>query len=606
MPSGCCLCGSVTDRRDFYTQAGVSLERSLTNACGPAVPLALLKDTSAAKALLDRGRHDIVDPGLYTGYVDFRRPPLLVSEKQVVHPTFKALFQGDAGGVEYATSAHEGLLQAWGCLLGPGRLESRSRVAGVGPWQGLIIDDFFSLSVEGSGFTPGAPSLSSAFIDRSKEGYAAEKVLGSDNKEIRSQRLLCVAGAQIDSTEAVPTVLIVPWSSLLPRLSTWAFLCKQGPFTTARIPGPRPGKGGGHGLLLLAACCDAQEAVLSCAPSASDRGPGLPKVSCETVLTQALLEVARKGEGAVDPSAHREPGLESVIVNDILSAAPWKTEAAWRWRAGAHINVLEAQAAVRAVRHIVSRGGDRKTLLLLDSSVARGAIAKGRSSSRLLRPILLRMCATLAGGGVYLGLAHAPTRLNVADDPSRSVPLRQPQGVCLSLRIGPGEFRSAALGLCCLSRPTAGWVRLSLLLSLRVSRSRLFGLLEALRQPFRAAWQPVVGEKCFREGPQSTTALCYDQTLGYPGEGPLRPRNTQDSARKASRTGRPLLEGRPVLQQTSRNRAALLTAFLEWLQAAGFGAGSLEEWPAEEISEVQGLVGNFSRLAIPTGTWLRR
>ena len=202
VPFGCCLCGSVTDRRDFYTQAGVSLERSLTNACGPAVPLALLKDTSAAKALLGRGRHDVVDPGWYAGYVDFRRPPLLVSEKQVVHPTFKALFQGDAGGVEYATSAHEGLLQAWGCLLSPGRLEGRSRIAGVGPWQGLIIDGFFSLSVEGSGFIPGAPSLSSALIDRAKEGYAAEQVLGSDNKEVRSQRLLSLAGAQIDSTAA--------------------------------------------------------------------------------------------------------------------------------------------------------------------------------------------------------------------------------------------------------------------------------------------------------------------------------------------------------------------------------------------------------------------
>ena len=202
VPPGCCLCGSVTDRRDFYTQAGVSLERSLTNACGPAVPLALLKDTSAAKALLDRGTHDVVDPGLYEGIVGFRRPPLLVNEKQLVHPTFKALFQGDAGGVEYATSAHEGLLQAWGCLLGPGRLEGRSRVSGEGPWQGLIIDDFFSLSVEGPDFQPGAPSLSSAQIDRAKEGYSAEGVLGSDNKEVRSQRLLCVAGAQLDSTEA--------------------------------------------------------------------------------------------------------------------------------------------------------------------------------------------------------------------------------------------------------------------------------------------------------------------------------------------------------------------------------------------------------------------
>ncbi|CAE7864492.1 unnamed protein product [Symbiodinium microadriaticum] len=698
VPPGCCLCGSVTDRRDFYTQAGVSLERSLTNACGPAVPLALLKDTSAAKALLDRGTHDVVDPGLYEGIVGFRRPPLLVNEKQLVHPTFKALFQGDAGGVEYATSAHEGLLQAWGCLLGPGRLEGRSRVSGEGPWQGLIIDDFFSLSVEGPDFQPGAPSLSSAQIDRAKEGYSAEGVLGSDNKEVRSQRLLCVAGAQLDSTEAtvadgatlcgypvqkrlalaaasvraaqcpvlseelasslagcwvscllyrrcfmsvldglfalgrtssaqnaqgsdlrelsrrtagelqvlavvapiltsnlsaapdskvyasdasnlkgafctseidpgtalelwlasdfkgesgklaptrapasfddgeaaseaeadeappasskpfayefdfleeqvtqrdnraastifavlmlagrlgVPTVLVVPGSSLLPRLPAWAFLCKQTAFATARLPGPRSGVDGGRGLLLLTACCGCRGAARDDTPLAAVLGQASPKDSQDDLLRRALLDFAERSRCPASLSPRRAPGLESVVVNDLLSAAFWETEAAWRWRVGAHINVLETQAAVRAVRHVVSRGGDRKALLLLDSSVARGAIAKGRSSSRLLRPVLLRMCATLAGGGVYLGLAHAPTRLNVADDPTRSVPLR----------------------------------------------------------------------------------------------------NSQDCARRSARAGRPLPEGRPVLQQTSKNRTALLVAFGEWLQAAGFGASSFEEWPAEEVSK---------------------
>ena len=39
LPRLMCISGSVTDRRDFHTQAGVSLERSLTNACGPALPL---------------------------------------------------------------------------------------------------------------------------------------------------------------------------------------------------------------------------------------------------------------------------------------------------------------------------------------------------------------------------------------------------------------------------------------------------------------------------------------------------------------------------------------------------------------------------------------
>ena len=382
----------------------------------------------------------------------------------------------------------------------------------------------------------------------------------------------------------VPTVLVVPGSSLLPRLPAWAFLCKQTAFATARLPGPRSGVDGGRGLLLLTACCGCRGAARDDTPLAAVLGQASPKDSQDDLLRRALLDFAERSRCPASLSPRRAPGLESVVVNDLLSAAFWETEAAWRWRVGAHINVLETQAAVRAVRHVVSRGGDRKALLLLDSSVARGAIAKGRSSSRLLRPVLLRMCATLAGGGVYLGLAHAPTRLNVADDPTRSVPLRQPQGPCLCRLLKPEELR-AALGLCCLPRSTASWARLSLLLTFRVSRASLLWFLGSLRQPLRSLWQPQESPEPPKEGPRATTALGFDQTLGYPGEGPLGPRNSQDCARRSARAGRPLPEGRPVLQQTSKNRTALLVAFGEWLQAAGFGASSFEEWPAEEVSK---------------------
>ena len=87
--------------------------------------------------------------------------------------------------------------------------------------------------------------------------------------------------------------------------------------------------------------------------------------------------------------------------------------------------MLEAKAALEVIKGAVRAGGDRKLLLLLDSSVARGALGKGRSTSRLLRPVLCQAAAYLAAGGVYLGLQHAPTRLNIADDPTREVSLRR-------------------------------------------------------------------------------------------------------------------------------------------------------------------------------------
>ncbi|CAE7291773.1 unnamed protein product [Symbiodinium sp. CCMP2592] len=89
VPSRSCLCGSITDRRDFYTQAKVSLERSLTNACGPAVPLAALLDTTAAQELLSRGRHDVVDPDLYAGVLDFPLDQTLPEGRPVLQQTSK-------------------------------------------------------------------------------------------------------------------------------------------------------------------------------------------------------------------------------------------------------------------------------------------------------------------------------------------------------------------------------------------------------------------------------------------------------------------------------------------------------------------------------------
>ncbi|CAE7502432.1 unnamed protein product [Symbiodinium necroappetens] len=85
---------------------------------------------------------------------------------------------GDAGGVEFATAGHEG------------------------PWQGLIIDDFFALAVLPGSFSNGTPSPSSGLVDLAKAGYARESVLGSDDKDVRDQRLFKVAGAEIDSSES--------------------------------------------------------------------------------------------------------------------------------------------------------------------------------------------------------------------------------------------------------------------------------------------------------------------------------------------------------------------------------------------------------------------
>ena len=102
----------------------------------------------------------------------------------------------------------------------------------------------------------------------------------------------------------------------------------------------------------------------------------------------------------------------------------------WRWRRvfgapwsdiGEHINVLEMRAflasvawRLRAVDNVHSRG-----IHLLDSMVCLGALAKGRSASRRLGPILAKVNALLMAGSFCPILGYVRTEENPADAPSR-------------------------------------------------------------------------------------------------------------------------------------------------------------------------------------------
>ncbi|CAE7419264.1 unnamed protein product [Symbiodinium sp. CCMP2592] len=892
VPSGSCLVGSVTDRRDFYTQASVSKERALTNAVGPALPLDWFAGTSAFDDLLaDPSRHT-VDPDLYAGALRFDRPSLLCDRKPYVHPTFKALFQGDAGGVEFATAGHEGLLHSYGCLRGPGRLQSKHPVAPNGPWQGLIIDDFFALSVEPCDFVEGAPCRSSELIAQAKAGYSAEGVIGSDSKDILSSRAFKVAGAEVDSTSAtvgagatlcgypvhkrlalaaasvraaqcpclseelvsclsgswvsclmyrrcLTSVLDglfglgrsssaggAPGSTLRPlsrkvagelqllavlapvavcnlsaapseevfatdasmqrgavcatpvrpdaSLGLWLSLDVKGAPVHLSTPGALGKLGGSAGqtdfedslppdhltgepptvqkplafrfdFLEVGVCSGIVSACLAsrgysvgplvdfarsphydlasprlrewllhligtgrlrsialCPPASSFRPfgrfllrswtcplgfdprhptvlkqntiaavcfavlwgcaryrvpavlvhpassllPQLPgwaylrdkiglidskardpwgfaRAGCRALVSgisppvgsrfvepPGLQQPAAKGvlccprlafslagafAGALDPGGPAGPelcptGLENIIANDLLLAAPWSVVADWPWRRISHINVLETKAVLKAIQLVIKEGGNRKVPLLLDSAVARGAIAKGRSSSRLLRPVLLRISASLVAGGVYVAMGHAPTRLNVADDPTRCTLLRKASGQLLSDLLAGDSFLQACR-VSGLSSACAGWYRLSLLLSFRTSRAWGLDLLGVLGQPFRAEWPASAAAPVAAEQSAFNASRLFDATLGFPGEGPLEPRNAKDALRRRARQGETLPEGRPVQLRTSANRSSLLKAFQDWLLAGGLEAEGYLSWPAEEIGRVLAVFG---------------
>ena len=104
------------------------------------------------------------------------RSARLCHPQRPMHPTFKALFQGDAGGVEFATAGHEGFCrEEAGC---------RANTWLSRPWDGLIIDDYFSLGLEPCSFAEGSPSQSAIRVAAALQEGRRHRVRGKGHLEL--------------------------------------------------------------------------------------------------------------------------------------------------------------------------------------------------------------------------------------------------------------------------------------------------------------------------------------------------------------------------------------------------------------------------------------
>ena len=89
------------------------------------------------------------------------------------------------------------------------------------------------------------------------------------------------------------------------------------------------------------------------------------------------------------------------MLNDLLLTGDWKVDLQWFWATKSHINILESHAYLALLRYHVRHGGDIRFTALLDSRVAKGSHAKGRSSSKDLMPSLRKRAALQICGGLY-------------------------------------------------------------------------------------------------------------------------------------------------------------------------------------------------------------
>jgi hypothetical protein len=104
----------------------------------------------------------------------------------------------------------------------------------------------------------------------------------------------------------------------------------------------------------------------------------------------------------------------------------WRIVNGYDFKHDAHINILEAQALFSYVVHRI-RGGLRSSRLVvvIDSSVLKGSVRKGRSSSRALNFFLRRIAGWSLSAGVTVDVLWVPTWANPSDAPTRRYSIQE-------------------------------------------------------------------------------------------------------------------------------------------------------------------------------------
>ena len=123
---------------------------------------------------------------------------------------FSSIPQGDHLGVEFATCAHRGLLGSYGLLPDDEELRADAAWKGHRVMQGLVIDDFYVVSVEDEKLDerpayPREGHLSEAVqrLSRASKAYANEGIQGSADKDIINESKAKVTGGELDTSEGV-------------------------------------------------------------------------------------------------------------------------------------------------------------------------------------------------------------------------------------------------------------------------------------------------------------------------------------------------------------------------------------------------------------------
>ena len=188
---------SVTDRSDFYHQIAVARARALTNTLGPGFPEDLVFETKAFEQFSLRSSRK--KSRLAHGDDLFAQRPRTKAKPGILFAAFDSVLQGDHAGVEFACAAHSQLLRDRGLLGFECTVNGAGPVLSKDTYQGLVIDDFFSISIEEK--RTGRVSRSAKDFDRAQVAYQDFNLAGSPEKDIRDAHRAKVIGAEVAADE---------------------------------------------------------------------------------------------------------------------------------------------------------------------------------------------------------------------------------------------------------------------------------------------------------------------------------------------------------------------------------------------------------------------
>ena len=153
--------------------------------------------------------------------------------------------------------------------------------------------------------------------------------------------------------------------------------------------------------------------------------------------------------------------FESVVLNDLLLTGDWKVDLQWFWATKFHINILESHAYLAFLRYHVRNGDDIRFTALLDSKVAKCSHAKGRSSKQKF-DAFPQEGSSLADLWRAIPIFWVRTHAFEHRLPTRDAKFRKSCELSCIKDLDP--FVRQRLHSLQFSRPTAGWIRLCLLL----------------------------------------------------------------------------------------------------------------------------------------------